>query len=96
MLIPVLGYFGCALASIACYLVMAGLCYYYGQKYYPIPYNFKPSLLYLMVAAALIYLSFQFQFSTFALRSTFNALLALLFAVAMFYTEKKSIPYHRV
>lgn len=96
LLIPVLGYFGCALASIACYLVMAVICYYYGQKYYPIPYNFKPTLLYMAVAIALIYLNFEFQVSSFVLRSVINLGLALLFAVAVFFIEKKSMAYHKV
>lgn len=40
-LIPEFGYRGSAWASVACYALMCGLCYYYGQKFHPIPYNMK-------------------------------------------------------
>ncbi len=96
LLIPVLGYFGSALASIACYLVMTGLCYYYGQKYYPIPYNFKPTFLYMAVAIALIYLTFKLQIPGFAVRTAVNIGITLLFVGAVFFIEKKQKAYHKV
>ena len=40
-LIPVIGYKGSAIATLAAYGSMAVLSYYYGRKYYPIPYNLK-------------------------------------------------------
>lgn len=96
VLIPYLGYLGCAMASIACYLVMAIICYYYGQKYYPIPYNFKPSFLYLTAAGALVFLAFKLDIYSFALRSVVNVVLAVLFALAVYLIEKKSLAYHKV
>ncbi len=40
-LIPVLGYMAPAYTSIMTYGLMSGLCYYFGQKHFPIPYNLK-------------------------------------------------------
>lgn len=42
--IPTFGYIGSAWATLICYLVMTILVYYYGQKYYPIPYPIKTLL----------------------------------------------------
>lgn len=36
--IPWAGYIGSAWATLICYAVTAGLCWWIGQKYYPIPY----------------------------------------------------------
>lgn len=37
--IPLIGYWGAALTTLICYAVMVGVCYFFGQKYYPIPYQ---------------------------------------------------------
>ena len=39
LLIPVWGYYACAWGTLLCYAVMMSLSYYWGQKYYPIPYD---------------------------------------------------------
>ena len=38
-LIPFWGYFGAGISMLACYTAMTALCYFTGQKYYPIPYK---------------------------------------------------------
>ncbi len=38
-LIPVWGYYACAWGTLLCYGVMMCLSYFWGQKYYPIPYD---------------------------------------------------------
>ncbi len=38
VLIPVAGYMGSSWATLLCYFSMAAACYWFGQKYYPIPY----------------------------------------------------------
>jgi O-antigen/teichoic acid export membrane protein len=37
--IPKLGYMGSAYATSACYIFMAAACYFFGKRYYPIPYR---------------------------------------------------------
>lgn len=96
LLIPYLGYLGCAVASIACYLFMTMGCYYYGQKYYPIPYNFKPTFLYLIASVGLIWIAFALDIESFLVRSTVNMLMVLVFAAAVYFIEKKSLTYHKV
>jgi O-antigen/teichoic acid export membrane protein len=96
LLIPVLGYLGCALASIACFLLMCVACYFYGQKYYPIPYNFKPTLLYTLAAAVLIYFSFQWEITQTLLRHALNFGLVALFVLLVFLIERKKLSYSKV
>ena len=55
LLIPRIGYYGSAWATFACYGVMLLLCYFYGQKFYPIPYRIGHIVGY-AVSAVLIYL----------------------------------------
>ena len=59
-LIPVLGIMASAWATLAAYLSMVLLSYFYGRKYYPIPYSLKKSGLLLLFATVLSYLSFVF------------------------------------
>ncbi len=96
MLIPVLGYLGCAIASIACFLVMCVTCYIYGQRYYPIPYDFKPSLAYTLVALVLIYLSYQIEITNLILENTINIVVVLLFAAVVFLIERKKWSYQSI
>lgn len=54
VLIPVLHYFGAALATFTCYLFMMVMSYVLGQKFYPVPYNVKKLLGYIILST-LIY-----------------------------------------
>ncbi|MEM6841944.1 MAG: polysaccharide biosynthesis C-terminal domain-containing protein [Bacteroidota bacterium] len=91
LLIPVLGYLGCAVASISCYFVMCSVCYYYGRKYYPIPYFFGPSLVYLIIGIGLIYLAFAVDLPSVLLENSLNIGLTLLFTLGIFLREKKNL-----
>jgi len=91
LLIPVLGYLGCAVASISCYFVMCIVCYYYGRKHYPIPYFFGPSIVYLIAGIGLIYLSFAVDLPSVLWKNGLNIGLTLLFALIVFLREKKNL-----
>lgn len=54
ILIPYIGYMGCAIASLACYLSMMVVSYRLGQKYYPVPYAFKKLMAYICFALVLV------------------------------------------
>ncbi|WP_299115518.1 lipopolysaccharide biosynthesis protein [uncultured Winogradskyella sp.] len=49
-LIPIIGYKGSAIATLAAYGSMVLLSYYYGRKHYPIPYNLKKIGTYLVLS----------------------------------------------
>jgi O-antigen/teichoic acid export membrane protein len=57
-LIPIMEYRGSAIATLVAYTSMMVVSYYYGQKYYPIPYNLKKMSLYLLVSSAFSVISF--------------------------------------
>jgi O-antigen/teichoic acid export membrane protein len=54
LLIPVLGYVGCAWATLACYFMMAALCWWLGERHFPVPYPVGRLLVWLLVAVGLV------------------------------------------
>ncbi|MBC8155681.1 MAG: polysaccharide biosynthesis C-terminal domain-containing protein, partial [Bacteroidetes bacterium] len=48
LLIPIIGYMGCAVAFLASSVVMTALCYALGERYYPVPYDLKSALGYIV------------------------------------------------
>jgi O-antigen/teichoic acid export membrane protein len=57
LLIPRLGYIGCAWTTLACYASMAITCLILGQRYYPIPYAIGRIGAYLALAVGLVVLA---------------------------------------
>ncbi|MFN0202565.1 MAG: polysaccharide biosynthesis C-terminal domain-containing protein [Bacteroidia bacterium] len=53
------GYIGSAWATLICYVVMSILAYYFGQKYYPVPYQIKKLSLYFLAITACFFLTEQ-------------------------------------
>ena len=51
-----------AIATLSAYAIMMILSYYFGRKYYPIPYNLKKIALYLMVSIGLSVFLFYTRF----------------------------------
>ena len=95
LLIPIIGYLGSAVASIACFAVMCLICYYYGQKYYPIPYNFTPTFWYLGVALLIVYASFTIELENNLLKDVINISTAVIFAAVVFLLEKSQLQQQR-
>jgi len=85
--IPKYSYMASAWVSFAAYTGMMIMSYIWGQKNYPIPYNLKKNLAYIVASALLVYLSF-YVFK----RNIFigNGLL-ILFGLAAMYTERKEL-----
>lgn len=61
VLIPKIGFKGSAIATLSAYAIMMLLSFYFGRKYYPIPYNFKKIVLYFGLSTLLSMLYF-YQF----------------------------------
>lgn len=87
VLIPKYSYMGSAWVSMLAYFVMMVLSYVLGQKYYPIPYNLKKILAYLIVSTTIVFSSF-FVFK----RNIYigNALL-IAFVAGVAYFEKNAL-----
>jgi O-antigen/teichoic acid export membrane protein len=85
VLIPIIGYMGSAIATLAAYGSMMVLSYLYGRKYYDVPYEVKKISGYLLLAIGFSAISF-YAFNGNILIGT---ALLIVFAVIMFYSEKK-------
>jgi O-antigen/teichoic acid export membrane protein len=86
-LIPKYSYMASAWISFLAYFTMMVLSYIWGQKNYPIPYNIKKNLAYIIASIVAVFLSFNvFNRNIFA----GNALL-LLFALITFYVERNEL-----
>lgn len=85
LFIPKHGYMASAWISFAAYATMMILSYIWGQKNYPIPYNLKKNLAYIISSALLVYISF-YVFN----RNIFigNALLIVFVSVALYFEWK--------
>lgn len=55
VLIPVLGYMGSAWATLACYFMMAGLCWWLGERHFPVPYPVGRLLAWLGAAVGVVW-----------------------------------------
>ena len=86
-LIPVIGYKGSAIATVSAYASMMLVSYYFGNKYYPIPYNLKKIGIYLSVSIIFSLIAFYKFEHEFALQF----LLLIVFLAIVFVMEKKEI-----
>jgi len=57
ILVPIFGYVGSAWATLICYFAMMVLSFYWGQKFYKVPYNLLNAGFYFMLAAVLYAMS---------------------------------------
>ncbi len=81
--IPKIGYMASALATLAAYGSMMLMSYYFGRKYYPVPYNLRKILFYLLVSLGFSALSFY----AFNRNLIAGGLLLLLFLMLVYKME---------
>ena len=85
-----MGYMGAAYATLICYASIAALSYYFGNKYFPVPYKIGNALLYIGVAVLLVtlqkYVVIQDQWLGFFVANLF----LLPFVVLVYLKERKS------
>lgn len=92
LLVPKIGYLGCGIAFASSGFVMMVLCYYLGQKYYPIPYHLNSALGYILGGGVFILIG------AFIIPSSSNAGLAyhmlffILFCIIVIFAERKALP----
>ena len=89
--IPKYGYVASAWAVLVCFVVMTGLSYFFGQKYFPVNYPLKRIGLYFLVALAIYSLAKILNISpSFAMYAVHTGLM-LGFVGLIFSIEKKEI-----
>lgn len=86
-LIPLISYMGSAIATLAAYGTMMILSYYFGKKYYPIPYELKKIVKYVMLSIGFSILSFY----VFDSNLIFGTLLLLVFLLLIYFSERKEL-----
>ena len=89
-LIPIMGYTAAAWATLTAYSSMMVLSYYFGLKYYPIPYNMRKIALYGGVSVTFSALSFY----VFDRNLIVGSLLLLLFLGLIYKSENKKLKKH--
>jgi O-antigen/teichoic acid export membrane protein len=90
-LVPILGYLGGALSTLICYLVMTALCYYYGQKHFPIPYKTGKGIFYLLFAFGLSYAGFYLRLDSLLLSFIAKNSLIIVFLILVGFLEKEDL-----
>ncbi|WP_242203373.1 oligosaccharide flippase family protein [Aestuariivivens insulae] len=87
LFIQTYSYKASAIATLCAYATMMGLSYFYGRKYYPIPYNMKKILGYLGLSIGLSVLSF-YQFRA---NYIIGISMLIVFLGIVFFSEKNQI-----
>ena len=91
ILIPIWGYVGCAITFAVSSFIMMVLCYYYGQKHYPIPYELKSVITYLIIAGIFIVISWQIKIESLMFSIPFHILLTIIFVLGIVVSEHTSL-----
>ena len=84
VLIPALGYWGSVWATVASYATMCLLCYYWGQKYYPIPYQLGRRLASVIGTMACVVLVRGIPYTNEASAVMGNLVLTFLFGILLY------------
>jgi len=90
-LVPIFGYLGGALSTLLCYIVMTVICFVFGQKYYPIPYQTGKAIIYLLLAFGLSYAGFYLDLGSFWVNFLTKNSLILLFLLIVGFLEKDQL-----
>ena len=94
LLIPKIGIYGGAWATLICYGLMALLTFIVGQKQYPIPYSLKKIAFYLLLCPVVYYLSTLWSGLSVAPKMLINAALLAIIIVLIFNIERKTLLKH--
>jgi O-antigen/teichoic acid export membrane protein len=88
-LIPFFGYMGSSWATAIVYGTMVVVCYYLGQKNYPIPYHVRADLSYIVITVGLVYLIQQVAFQNQWSAIGFHFLFMAVYLLAVYFIESK-------
>jgi len=91
MLIPVAGYMGSSWATLLCYFTMAAACYWFGQKYYPIPYAIGKGLAYIVITTGLVYAVREIRIESMWLALAFHAVVMLIYLLILYFVERRGL-----
>ena len=93
ILVPQIGYLGCAIAFAVSGFIMVALCYIFGQKHYPVPYEIPSALIYVALGILFIAGSMAFKIADLRISVPVHIVAFLIFAGIIFLAERKNIPF---
>lgn len=88
VLVPIYGYVGAAWATLVCYFLMTLLSFYWGQKYYKVPYEVGNGVFYFVLALSLYFVSVFLKPESQTLMYVLNTILLLVFVTIFVVKEK--------
>ena len=91
ILIPIIGYMGCAVAFLTSSFVMLALCYVLGDKYYPVPYDVGSAVGYVTGAGLLIWATLQFPIANLWVAVSVHVALFGLFTAVVLFVERNTL-----
>jgi O-antigen/teichoic acid export membrane protein len=91
LLVPQLGYLGCAIAFACSSFTMMALCYFFGQKHYPVPYKVGSAARYIGGGAVLIYLSSLWEIDDLVVSFLAHSVAIMVVIVIVFFIERKDL-----
>ena len=95
LLIPVAGFEGSAVAALVSYGGMTALCYFLGQRFYPIPYAINKGLIYIGITLAIVYAVNAIDIQNQILATAFHVAVLLVYALAIYRIEGKYLRLKR-
>jgi O-antigen/teichoic acid export membrane protein len=92
--VPLYGYMAAAWVSCICFFVMMVISWILGQKYYPISYDLKSALRYMLIGIVFYLIGMNVPIDSTVLRLSFRTVLLLLFCLYVLRTDisVQSIP----
>ncbi len=92
LLVPRMGYLGCALAFAASSVVMTALCYLFGQKFYPVPYRVGSALGYVLFGGLVVAAASLLPKQNFGMALLFGVMGTAIFAAIILVIERNTLP----
>lgn len=91
ILIPVLGYLGSSLATLTCYISMAVLSYIMGKNRYPVPYQVKRGVFYIILAALFTYIGYYVFPNLLSMYKLYQGILLVIFIGIIILADRRQI-----
>lgn len=91
LLIPAFGYMGSAISGFFGFLCLMLISYYFGQKYYPVPYPVKRILTYFLIAVVIYFISTYTVSFVAVFKYLSNTILLVLFTGTVYFYEKNEL-----
>ena len=90
-LIPIIGFIGCALATLVCYFLMTLVSFYLGNKHFPVPYNYSRILMYFLLMVSIYVVLYYTNFTT-----IFDSLFILAYMIMIYLIERPKLKESKI